>query len=143
MIRPARLTPNFQWAMIGLIGIIFVLIPETPWWLASKGKLDKATKVLQMCNGGIEGYDIQEHIVSLSLNSHLDTCSPVLTQLQEVMTATVAIERQNAELNQEVGMWAVFQGRNLLRFLIAGWPKIAQQFVGLAVFNTYATYFCK
>ncbi|GIJ88167.1 hypothetical protein Asppvi_007084 [Aspergillus pseudoviridinutans] len=38
-------------------------------------------------------------------------------------------------------MWAVFKGRNLIRFVIAGWPKITQQFVGLSVFNTYATYF--
>ena len=59
------------------------------------------------------------------------------------MSATVLLERQHAEANAELGQWAVFQGRNLLRFLISGWPKIAQQFVGLSVFNTYATYFCK
>jgi hypothetical protein len=59
------------------------------------------------------------------------------------MNATVAEERILAERNSEVGMWAVFQGRNRIRFLIAAWPKIAQQFVGLSVFNTYATYFCK
>jgi MFS transporter, SP family, general alpha glucoside:H+ symporter len=59
------------------------------------------------------------------------------------MTATVMIEQQNADLNQELGRWAVFQGRNLLRFFIAGWPKITQLFVGLTVFNTYAVYFCE
>jgi SP family general alpha glucoside:H+ symporter-like MFS transporter len=59
------------------------------------------------------------------------------------MTATVMIERQQAELNSELGQWAIFKGRNLLRFVIAGWPKITQQFVGLTVFNTYAVYFCK
>lgn len=59
------------------------------------------------------------------------------------MTATVAEERRLAELNKEENRWAVFRGRNLIRFIIAGWPKITQQFVGLAVFNTYATYFCK
>lgn len=58
------------------------------------------------------------------------------------MTSTVALERNQAERNSEVGPWAVFKGRNLLRFIISGWPKITQQFVGLAVFNTYATYFC-
>jgi hypothetical protein len=68
--------PNSQWAMIGLIGIIFVLLPETPWWLASKGRLDKATKVLEICNGGVEGYDVQEQIVGLPLNSHVNICSP-------------------------------------------------------------------
>ncbi|KAN0114479.1 general substrate transporter [Hyaloscypha variabilis] len=115
-------TPIYtQWAMVIPIGIIFALIPETPWWLASKGKLDESRKVLQICNGGIEGYDIQEQI--------------------EVMTATVEMERQLAEENKELGQWAIFQGRNLLRFIIAGWPKIVQQFVGLSVFNTYAVYF--
>lgn len=59
------------------------------------------------------------------------------------MTATITEERQQAQRNEQQGMWAVFQGRNLLRFIIAGWPKITQQFVGLSVFNTYATYFCK
>lgn len=59
------------------------------------------------------------------------------------MTTTVSLEREQAEQNSEVGHWAIFQGRNLLRLVISGWPKITQQFVGLAVFNTYATYFCE
>lgn len=59
------------------------------------------------------------------------------------MVSTIAHERIAAEQNAELGPWAVFQGRNLLRFFIAAWPKITQQLVGLTVFNTYATYFCK
>lgn len=58
------------------------------------------------------------------------------------MTATITEERQQAQRDKQQGMWAVFRGRNLLRFIIAAWPKITQQFVGLSVFNTYATYFC-
>lgn len=58
------------------------------------------------------------------------------------MNATIAQEIAIAERNSEEGAWAVFKGRNFMRFIIAAWPKIAQQFVGLAVFNTYATYFC-
>lgn len=59
------------------------------------------------------------------------------------MTATIDMERYTAELNKEEGQWAIFEGRNLIRFIIASWPKVTQQFVGLSVFNTYATYFCK
>jgi hypothetical protein len=59
------------------------------------------------------------------------------------MDATVLQERRIAERNSEIGQMAIFKGRNLIRFLIASWPKITQQFVGLAVFNSYATYFCK
>jgi hypothetical protein len=50
--------------MIGAIAIIFLLIPETPWWLVSKNKLDKATKVLDRYNGRVRDYDVQEQIVS-------------------------------------------------------------------------------
>ncbi|KAJ5297538.1 hypothetical protein PENANT_c005G03852 [Penicillium antarcticum] len=110
-----------QWAMIGVIAIIFILMPESPWWLVSKGKIDQAAKVLNRCNGKVDGYSVDGQI--------------------EIMTATVTEERILAERNSEEGMWAVFQGRNRIRFVIAAWPKIAQQFVGLSVFNTYATYF--
>ncbi|KAJ5205098.1 uncharacterized protein N7498_005977 [Penicillium cinerascens] len=115
-------TPIYsQWAMLGATIIIFFLIPESPWWLVTKGKLDGAGKILQRYNGRIAGYDVQEQI--------------------EVMNATVAAEKVVAERNSEEGQWAVFRGRNFIRFIIASWPKVTQQFVGLAVFNSYATYF--
>ncbi|KAE8372412.1 general substrate transporter [Aspergillus bertholletiae] len=115
-------TPIYtQWAMVGATIIIFIIIPETPWWLVSKGKLDKAAKMLRTYNGRVEGYDVAEQI--------------------EIMSATVAEERRIAERDSQQGTWAVFQGRNFIRFIIAGWPKITQQFVGLAVFNSNATYF--
>ncbi|KAH7339191.1 general substrate transporter [Pyrenochaeta sp. MPI-SDFR-AT-0127] len=115
-------TPIYtQWAMIGVAGIIFVLLPESPWWLVSKGKLDKAKKVLNKYHGDLDDHEVQEQI--------------------DVMSATVAHERLLADQNKELDTWAVFRGRNLLRFLISSWPKVVQQFVGLSVFNTYATYF--
>lgn len=53
-----------QWAMIGVSAIIFVLLPETPWYLVSKGKLDQAKKVLTKMHGRKQGYDSQEQVVS-------------------------------------------------------------------------------
>ncbi|THX79417.1 general substrate transporter [Aureobasidium pullulans] len=115
-------TPIYsQWAMIGVSAIIFVFLPETPWYLVSKGKLDQAKKVLMKMHGRKQGYDSQEQV--------------------DLMMSTIASERAAAEQNSELGPWAVFQGKNLLRFIIAAWPKITQQLVGLTVFNTYATYF--
>ncbi|KAL4746877.1 hypothetical protein BDW72DRAFT_206984 [Aspergillus terricola var. indicus] len=115
-------TPIYtQWAMVGLAGIIFVLLPESPWWLVGKDRHEKASKVLRICNGRVQGYDVQEQI--------------------GIMSATIATERSIAVRDKQQGRWAVFQGRNLLRFIIAGWPKITQQFVGLSVFNSNVTYF--
>ncbi|KAF8851310.1 MFS transporter [Acephala macrosclerotiorum] len=110
-----------QWGMIGAMLIIFLLLPESPWWLAGKDKLEKAEKILLRYHGHIEDYNVQENIA--------------------VMTNTIKEERYLAERNSEEGQWAIFRGRNLIRFFIATWPKVTQQFVGLTVFNTYATYF--
>ncbi|PSK42897.1 High-affinity glucose transporter [Elsinoe australis] len=115
-------TPIYtQWAMVGIMLIIFLLLPESSWWLAGKGRIDKAAKILSMCNRDIEGYNVHEVI--------------------NVMVATIEEEQYTAKKNSQQGAMAVFQGRNFLRFIIASWPKVTQQFVGLSVFNTYSTYF--
>jgi len=49
--------------MIGVSAIIFVFLPETPWYLVSKGKLDQAKKVLTKMHGRKQGYDSQEQVV--------------------------------------------------------------------------------
>jgi hypothetical protein len=55
--------------MVGLAGIIFVLIPESPWWLVGKDKVDEAANILQRYNGHVKGYDVQEQIVLPHLSS--------------------------------------------------------------------------
>lgn len=49
--------------MVGIIAIIFVSMPESPWWLVSKGKIDQAAKILNRCNGKVDGYSVDEQIV--------------------------------------------------------------------------------
>lgn len=57
--------------MIGVIGIVFALLPETPWWLVSQNKMDKARKSLEICNGDIKDYDCSEQLVRyFSLHYH-------------------------------------------------------------------------
>lgn len=59
--RPIILT---QWAMMGLMLIILILLPESPWWLVSQGRVEKAAKVLNMFYGHVDGYNVHEQLVS-------------------------------------------------------------------------------
>ena len=59
--------------MVGLIAVIFVIIPESPWWLVSQGKIDKAGKILNWFNGKVDGYSVDEQIVRLFLQSQSRT----------------------------------------------------------------------
>lgn len=140
--------------MVGIAAIIFVVLPESPWWLASKNRLSEAEKVLTKYNGKVPGYDVEEQIVSAAhiivkvepldaLPLELYIATLLLMLDKKNMVATIKEENRLAEQNAEVGIRAVFQGRNSLRLLICAWPKIAQQFLGLTVFNTFATYFCE
>jgi MFS transporter, SP family, general alpha glucoside:H+ symporter len=66
---PRASTHISQWAMIEIMLFIFLFLPESPWWLASRGKLDSSAKVLRRFNGHLEGYSVSEQMVSILLNS--------------------------------------------------------------------------
>lgn len=56
------LTPIYtEWAVIGIMIIIYIIIPETPYWCAARGRHEQGRKTIQFLNGGIEGYDVDFH----------------------------------------------------------------------------------
>ncbi|WWC71187.1 uncharacterized protein I206_105140 [Kwoniella pini CBS 10737] len=110
-----------QFGMIGLSLIIFVFLPESPWWLASKGKFDKARVVLEKKFSGIPNYDIDSELA--------------------IIAATIEKQREWDREAAAEGTWAIFKGLNGKRFLIGSWPKVLQQFIGLSVFSSYSAYF--
>jgi hypothetical protein len=57
------------------------------------------------------------------------------------MVATIEEENRVVQANKSYGLLSIFKGTNGWRLLIALWPKLMQQFVGLSVFNSYSTYF--
>lgn len=54
--------------MVGLAGIIFFVIPESPWWLVSKGRLDSAGKVLKTFYGDLSDAEVSERLVRRTPN---------------------------------------------------------------------------
>jgi hypothetical protein len=51
-----------QFGLLGVMAIIFVLIPESPWFLVTKGNLERARKNLALVNGGVRGYDVDHEL---------------------------------------------------------------------------------
>lgn len=118
-----RLAIYTQWGMIGGLAIVYCLLPESPWWLVGKSKVDKARKTLLRLKGGVPGYDVDDELA--------------------VMQNTIAEQRHRAGESGQIPLRRIFMGLNGKRLIIALWPKLCQQFVGLSVFNNYATYFCE
>jgi len=52
-----------QYGMIGLSLIIFIILPESPWWLVGKGKTAQAKKILAGKFSNVEGYDLDTELV--------------------------------------------------------------------------------
>lgn len=115
-------TPIYtQWGQIGLMAIIYLILPESPAWCATVGKEEQAKKALGRLNHGVERYDAdyQYHVLSLALEHE----------------RSVAKEMKNEK------WWAIFKGTDGRRTITALWTIVAQQFLGLALFGTFGTYF--
>ena len=67
------LTPIYtEWAVIvseltgranvqGVMLIVYLTIPESPYWCAARARHDQGRKVIGFLNGGIDGYDVAFH----------------------------------------------------------------------------------
>lgn len=116
------LTPIYtQWGQIGLMLTVYIFLPESPAWCATVGKEELAKKSLRKLNRGVEGYDADHQYQILALNVEHERA--------------LAVEQRNEK------WWAIFKGTDGRRTLTALWTIVAQQFLGLALFGSYGTYF--
>lgn len=93
-----------QFGVIGLSTIIFVFLPETPWWLARRGKVDQARKVLDRTYKGVPGYDSDREM--------------------GIILASIEQQRKWDAETDALGPFAMLKGLNLKRFLIGSYPKV-------------------
>ncbi|UKZ72243.1 uncharacterized protein TrAtP1_013185 [Trichoderma atroviride] len=107
------------WAPVALMIVCWVFIPESPWFHARHDNKERAIKSLKQLYGGVEGFDFEEEY--------------------GIIVRTIAHER---EVLQEAPSYRhVFKGLNLKRAFIVVILSVSQQFAGLAIINTYSTYF--
>ncbi|KAH4923564.1 hypothetical protein HBI79_169170 [Parastagonospora nodorum] len=110
-----------QWAQIGLMAIIYLLIPESPSWCVSVGNSARAKRELKKLNRGVKDFNLEQNYQALVLVAEHEKA--------------VAIEQKREN------WYAIFQGVNGVRTLAASWALVSQQLVGLTLFGTYGTYF--
>ncbi|KAI1863169.1 uncharacterized protein JN550_009905 [Neoarthrinium moseri] len=109
-----------QWSMLGVMLIINLFVPESPWWLVQRSKYHDAEKVLASSYKGVTGYDLKKEL--------------------SIIIATVEHEKL-VEAENKYQLVQIFKGVNLWRLFIAFWPKGMQQLCGQSVTNNYGTYF--
>jgi MFS family permease len=116
------LTPIYtQWSQVGLMLLIYLVVPESPAWCVSKGKLDKARKTIRFLNIGVKDLDVEQQV--------------------QVIQATLDHERTIAAEQRREKWYAIFYGTDGRRTVVSLWTLMAQQFVGLTLFGTYSSYF--
>lgn len=110
-----------QWSQIGLMIIIFAIVPESPAWCVSRGKEEQAKKMLKRLHWEVKDYDVDYQYQLLVLNDEHERA--------------VAAEQSREK------WYAIFKGQDGFRTIISLWTLMAQQLIGLGIFFAYATYF--
>jgi len=110
-----------QWAQIGLMLFIYLFLPESPAWCVTRGDTAGARKALLKLNSDVKDYNVDRQIEVLVLNIEHEKA--------------IAIEQKREH------WYAIFRGVDGLRTVIALWTNLSQQFLGLALFSTFGTYF--
>ena len=110
-----------QWGHVGLMIIIYLFVPESPAWCVSRGRKEQAKRILSFLNRDVKDYDVDKQYQVLSL--------------------TVEHERFVAAEQRQEKWYSIFKGTNGFRTIIALWPLLSQQFLGLTLFSTFSSYF--
>jgi MFS family permease len=116
------LTPVYsQWAQIGLMGIIFLALPESPAWAVGMNHRARAQKSLARLYKGVDGFDVDHQIEVLSMLAHH--------------------EAELAATQKREKWYAVLRGTDGFLTIVALWTIVSQQFTGLVLFSTFGAYF--
>ncbi|WWD19903.1 hypothetical protein CI109_104372 [Kwoniella shandongensis] len=115
-------TPIYtQWGHIGLMLVIYILLPESPAWYASRGNEVKGKKALQFIYRGVDGFDTDAHY--------------------ETIVRGIEHEKEVAVQLGRTSWTSIFRGTDGFRTIVSTWALFSQQLLGLTLFYTYSSYF--
>ncbi|KAL5610622.1 hypothetical protein FOBRF1_006739 [Fusarium oxysporum] len=102
--------------------ILFIpFVPESPYYLVQKGRLDAAIRAVKKLRGGEDGFDPAEEV--------------------SAMKATLDHERQERAEAKQPSYLECLQGTDRRRTLIACLPIVMQLFMGYPLCGNYLAYF--
>ncbi|KAH8896835.1 general substrate transporter [Thozetella sp. PMI_491] len=110
-----------QWGHIGVMLLIYIILPESPPWLVAQGREVEAKKTLARLHRNVPNYNVDHQY--------------------ELIAQLVEHERAVAALQRSEKWWSIFRGTDGRRTLISAWGPVAQQAIGLKLFSSFATYF--
>ncbi|RSH90011.1 hypothetical protein EHS25_001344 [Saitozyma podzolica] len=111
-----------EWAVLGVMGLVYAFIPESPYWCANHGKHEQGRKIVHFLNGGVKDYDVDFHYGLIRRHVEIEK--------------RVAKELMGEKKPFWKDLWdtrEIFMGVNGFRTLIAFMPAAVQQLSGLAV----------
>jgi len=109
---------QYGFAVVAAAFIFFM--PESPWWLVSKGRDDKALK-------------------SLSRLGYSATNGDAARRLAHIKVTLGQVERETSGASY----LECFRASNLRRTIISVTPLVAQQFTGIVFAASYSTYYAQ
>ena len=108
------------WPMAAIMLVAILIIPESPWFYARRGKKEAACKSLIRLYGDIPGYNVEEEY--------------------NVILRTLAYEKRALNLGEGQESWLdLFRGGNLKRTIVVSTLEAGILLGGLSMVGNFST----
>lgn len=119
-----------QFAFLGVMLPIFIYLPETASYYASRGEHEKGKATLRRVNGKVKGYDVDREYAI------------IFNTIEEEKRMRADLDIDANSFGEIVRSYlACFRGVNARRTFAASLPLVLQQVCGLSFLNTYSSFF--
>lgn len=134
-----------QFGLLGVMGIVFLLVPESVWFLAGKGRLEQAKNNLTLVFGNVKGYDVDHELQvivnTLNEEKRLNDSFNEQTLIQRYMDCFRGVNKVSLTSTPSSLVAKAKEVCMQWRTLAAYLPTSCNHLTGLALLGTYSS--CK